>query len=151
MVFSGGYVIRSMKLQCSECCDSLVVDGRGTRTHSNDDITLVSSKDRGGLIYCSDFMKKMCVISEQTIRNHISAKGIDKNIVMSCRSNILNHIFFNNLHRGVQCAVHCAHIIKTIVTRYILIRIHHETQQEESKKNDNIRSKLNRLVIFQHQ
>ena len=101
--FVGGYVIRSTKLNCSDCRDSLI----DTDTNDpNDDTTLVSVKNRGGLVVLSPNTKKLFVVSEQLLRNYITCNGVDTNILIKTRNRVLNHILLGNLHGFMKCAVH---------------------------------------------
>lgn len=146
--FVGGYVIRSTKLNCSDCRDSLIDTDSNDM---NDDTTLVSVKNRGGLVVISPNTKKLFVVSEQLLRNYITCNGVDTNVLIKTRNGVLNHILLGNLHGFMKCAVHSTSTIRSLIHRYIMIRVHYETQKITSEKNENIRSKLNRLVIFQHQ
>jgi hypothetical protein len=114
-------------------------------------ITLTSVTNRGGLTVISAQVGMLTKASEKVIRREIQDYGVHCNIALQTRTQVLSYIQFNNIHKEFSCAIHSTDLIKTIVQRYITIRIHCETHKSSFFSNDNIKSKFNRLVIFQHQ
>ena len=62
-----GYVIRSLKISCADWLSFVTDYQPPPRPLSQDDITLFSSKDRGGLVETNSTIDHMCIIAEHTL------------------------------------------------------------------------------------
>ena len=67
----------------------------------------------------------------------------------SVKAPTLTYVLLNNIHTKFTCAIHSTELIKTIINRYALIRIKYETTKMIPKQ-DNMRQKLSRLIVFSH-
>ena len=61
--YIAGYVIRSLRLNCTECTDFLA-EPRGGRVR---DDTLIGVKDKGGLIQPCAAVTDVCVVTERVL------------------------------------------------------------------------------------
>lgn len=142
---SGGYVIKSLKINCDECSASLSTP---QTQRANDDMTLISAINRGGLITPVKAVNSIFLTCEKVVR-YFKATGsslppdVHKKIVTAT----MNAVFQKGLQQQMSCASHSTMLIKTLVFRYALIRIRHETTLLTCNIS-NLRQKLNRLVVF---
>lgn len=121
------------------------------RLTTQDDTTLISSKNRGGLIQANPIIDNMCLVAEKALRAVVDTVGLPENCHKLAVSRALTHIYLNSIHMSVPCATHTAALAKTVVERYILIRLRYETTKVDSDaKTDNMRQRLSRLILFSH-
>ena len=145
-IFSAGYVVRSLKLRCDECTSFMAAS---SQPHTRDDATLLSVKDRGGLFTPQPVATQICLGAEKIIRQCISLNGLTQNICQEVVAKTFLYVYLSNIHQQFSCHSHSNALIKSIAARYTKIRIHHETTKSAANK-ENLRSKLNRLVVFSH-
>lgn len=143
-----GYVVRTLKLKCGDCAQFVADSETHTAPLSADDLTLVAVKDRGGLIKPHTAVIGVCLAAERSIRLLVTKLGLQHNIHQRVVTQTLSYVLLNNTHAAYTCAAHSTSLIKMIIERYSLIRIHHETSKLTN--TNNTRSKLNRIVIFSH-
>ena len=141
--FSAGYVKRSLKLRCSDCLEFIAQEPDPAVA---DDTTLISVKNRGGLMTPNSAMVELCKAAEKSIR---SIDKLDTHAIKHVKAHTLTYVLLNNIHTKFTCAIHSTELIKTIINRYALIRIKYETTKMIPKQ-DNMRQKLSRLVVFSH-
>ena len=91
-------------------------------------------------------MVELCKAAEKSIR---SIDTLDTHAIKRVKAHTLTYVLLNNIHTKFTCAIHSTELIKTIINRYALIRIKYETTKMIPKQ-DNMRQKLSRLVVFSH-
>ena len=113
-----------------------------------DDFTLISVKNRGGQMTPNSAMVELCNSAEKSIR---SIDKLDPHVIMRVKVHTLTYMYvlLNIIHTNFTCVSHATELIKTIINRYALIRIKYETSKLIPKQ-DNMRQKLSRLVVFSH-
>jgi len=151
--YISGFVVKQLKktITCHICCDALVDQ---TKKHA-----LIDIKNRGGLIKSSTDVITLCKASEQVFISRINevpkhlGNPIDfliiktmsqiniKNIFPSLNSHILSQSPLNN---------HLLQIVKFIIQKYMKIRLHYYNNQLCQPKK-RLRSKLTKIILFQHQ
>jgi hypothetical protein len=140
-----GYVIGSLKLTCSECTEFV---STATPATTQDDLTLIAVKNRGGLIQPSRFVHEICIQAEKQLRQERNDKP-RKNAYAITSIRTLSAVYQAGLHNHFSCTIHATELIKMIVSRYVMIRLHYMTKSVEANKQS-LRQKLNRLVLFNH-
>ena len=138
--------MRSLKLRCDECTSFMAAS---SQPHTRDDATLISVKDRGGLFTPQPVATQICLGAEKIIRQCISLNGLTQNICQEVVTKTLSYVYQRNIRQQLLCYSHSNALIKSIAARYTKTRIHHETTKSAANK-ENLRSKLNRLVVFSH-
>ena len=109
-------------------------------------MTLISVKNRGGLMTPNSAMVELCNAAEKSMR---SIDKLDSHAIKHVKAHTLTYVLLNNIHTRFTCVSHATELIKTIINRYALIRIKYETSKLIPKQ-DNMRQKLSRLVVFSH-
>ncbi|KAJ8735622.1 hypothetical protein PYW07_007242 [Mythimna separata] len=147
--YIGGFVVRKLRkvIKCEDCIQALVSDKY---------LGLIFKKDKGGLIYPSRDVIKVCTLAERIFRIH-SHKGIScftqKNLLPSlilatfkrCQDVFINDHFDSQPFIGN----HKVLLIKAISMHYFELRIHHATKAFEPKEK--IRNLHTKLVLFKGQ
>ena len=87
-------------------------------------------------------MVELCNSAEKSIK-------LDPHVIKRVRAHTLTYVLLNIIHTNFTCVSHATELIKTIINRYALIRIKYETSKLIPKQ-DNMRQKLSRLVVFSH-
>ena len=91
----------------------------------------------------------MCLAAEKALRSVVEALGMPKNCYKLSVNRALTHIYLNSINLEIPCAAHTAALFKTIVGRYILIRLRYETTKAEGNaKSENMRQKLSRIILY---
>ena len=111
-----------------------------------DDFILISVKNRGGQMTPNSAMVELCNSAEKSIR---SIDKLDPHVIKRVKVHTLTYVLLNIIHTNFTCVSHATELIKTIINRYALIRIKYETSKLIPKQ-DNMRQKLSRLVVFSH-
>lgn len=145
IIFAAGYVIRTLKLTCGDCTSFLTSEPAVSSTR--DDLSLISIKDRGGLYKPNPAVTAICVATEKVVRVNICTNTLRRNIHQIIITQAMTNIFLNNTHHKFSTC-HSTSLIKSIVSRYSLIRIRYEATKGENTSN--LRQKLHRLVVFSH-
>lgn len=140
---TAGYVIKSMRLTCDECADFV---SEQPPSVIRDDLSLISVKDRGGLHNPNLAVTNMCIAAEKVVRRETES-GIVRDTYQILTMKTMTLVYLNNLHATFPVC-HSTALVKTIVSRYCLIRLRHELTKIE--RTDNMRQKMTRLVIFNH-
>lgn len=127
---------------------------------TRDTCTLISIKNRGKLLYPSNEITKT---SESVIRSNSNILFTQKNILSHLITKtfhliITEHNVFNdnimNDHIQKQAILnnHKVLLIKEIIGTYIQLRLYHEAKCASAiKKDENIRHKYTKLILFRHQ
>lgn len=147
--YIGGFVVRKLRktLKCEDCLLALV---------SEKYPGLILKKDKGGLIYPSRDVNKICTLAENIFKKHLlrgKSFFAGKNIMLQLLSSTLKSCqsVFTEDHFNRQPLVgnHRILLIKAITTRYFEIRIHHATKKFEPEVK--IRNMNTKLVLFKGQ
>ena len=91
---------------------------------------------------------KLCMVAEKSLRHTVKSQGLPTTALKQVATQTLTYILLNSLNQPFTCLSHSSALIRDIVTRYITIRIKYELTKVVSQEN--MRQKLNRLVIFSH-
>lgn len=143
-----GYIARILikKINCDICVGGLISN------QCNSLHKFIIAKDKGGLIYPSRDMIKICKVAEVVIRT-MDGKLFKKEEVMAkiLRKFVGEKLFENiNFHQigEFPTSNHVTDLIKAITERYINVRIHHLLKINIKQTK---RQLLNKYVIFQGQ
>ena len=109
-------------------------------------MTLISVKERGGLMTPNSAMVELCNAAEKSIR---SMDKLDSRAIKRVKVHTLPYFLLNKIQTKFTCVSHATELIKTIVYRYSFIRIRYKTSKLIPKQ-DNMRQMLSRLVVFSH-
>ena len=143
--YMSGYVIRRAiaQLNCDECI-------RVLKTKPHKHMSLISLRDYGEkLFYPSDFANKVMVLSEKIVSfelkgNVLSKKFSFDKIVLRIVSDFVNC----NASLIRELDEHGYALCKKLVLIYVCIRMkHHARMTNIQMKNNNLRSKLNRICV----
>lgn len=148
-----GFVVKQLNkiIDCSVCCSALEDK---YRKH-----TLIDIKNRGGLKKPSVDVIKICRITEKIFISRIheipklSGNPINYLTIKTMSQININSLFtILNVHILSQSPInnHLLQIIKLIIKKYIVIRLHHYNK-EQSQPKCRIRSHLTKQILFQHQ
>lgn len=118
-----------------------------TEARARDDLSLISIKDRGGLTSPSEAVTRLCMITEKSFRI-LAANELPKKIYRLTIAQAMAVVMETNIHFNFPIC-HSTALIKTVISRYCLIRLRYETKKR-CENQDNLRSKLHRLVLFNH-
>jgi len=136
-----GYILRTLKLRCDLCISDLMFTEKSSGT-------LISVKDRGGLIQPPSHVITICNAAEATFRQLASVNTtFPRNAHKIITTQAMGYVLYKENHRKFASATHSTGIIKEILSRFTSIRIKHEVKRQVGPV---IRSKLNRLAIFIH-
>lgn len=148
-----GFVVKQLKkiINCYVCCDALEVY---TIPH-----TLIDIKNREGLTKPLIDIIHICKIAEKTFlsRIHEVPKHLEDPVnylIVKSMAHININTLFNclNDHILTQSPInnHLLQIIKLIIKKYIVIRLHHHNK-ELSEPKTRIRSHLTKVILFKNQ
>lgn len=110
--------------------------------------TLIKCKDRGGLRWTNPVIDKVLLASEKCVRNVMGTSGLTEKVTQTVIVRSLSYVLLNNLHKNFICPSHTTSLIKTLIHRYTLTRIKHQTTKLDQKEN--VRQKLHKLILFNH-
>lgn len=152
--YISGYVSRSLikTLKCEVCVDSL------TTTHKLPHHKLISIKDMGGLCYSSEDVYKICLATENVIKNLIKKSG-GKSLSSKYT---FTYITVNTLKVFVEKEVfrcltkhafnqpatlnHRVHLIRAIINKFTTIRLKHEAKISNDVYSE--RQKFTKIILF---
>lgn len=110
--------------------------------------TLISIKDRGGLVKAPQHVLDVLLAVESTVRCIVSKQGIiPKDAHAIILTQVLGYVLAKNIHRKFACTIHTTNIIRDIIKRYTKVRLKHEAAKADGPV---IRSKMSRVVIYSH-
>lgn len=135
--------MRTFKTNCDNCIVDLMFEDNENCSVP----TLISVKNRGGLITAPDHVQIVMKAVEATVRAIVSNSIIPKNAHAIIMTQALGYVLNNNVHKRFSCAIHSTSVIREVIKRYTKIRLKHEASKLDGPV---IRSKLSRLVIFSH-
>lgn len=148
-----GFAVKQIKkiINCHICCNAL--------EDSTRQYTLIDIKNRGGLIKPSIDVTRICKIAEKIFTSRIIE--VPKHLEDPIQFLILKtmaHINITNLfnclneHILTQSPInnHLLQIIKLIIKKYLVIRLHHHNK-ELSQPKSRIRTHLTKMILFKHQ
>ena len=113
---------------------------------TSDDLSLISSKNRGGLRLTNAVVDNILLACEKCVRHVVDTIGLTEKTTQMVVTRTLSYVLLNNIHGTFRCTCHSTSLIKTLILRYALIRIRHETTKLDQK--DNVRQKLHKLILF---
>ena len=145
--YIGGYIVMNVakKLSCEDCILSLTTDPYAG---------LIQTRDIGEkLKYPSLFVQKTLQIAEKVLQIDLNPTCLMKPYyfdfvkIKICNSFVSLHSeIFRNMDN------HCYELMKKIVSCYCSIRFKSFVkEQNDLLKRNRVRSKLNKLVLFNHQ
>lgn len=154
IVYIAGFVVKKLRkvIKCEECLLSLI---------SNKYDGFIAKKDKGGLIYPSRSVTKICERAEKIfrLRSHegikfYNEKNLMQKLILSCFKDCICDIYmFENLHNNddqILIGNHRIMLLKAVAMNYFEVRIHHSTKQFFAPR-DRIRNIHNKLVLFKGQ
>lgn len=141
----GGYITRSLKqcCKCTECEATLSTPGQAK--HSS----LITVKNRGGLITPCDFVASLSDVAESLLRQEMLTAGLRPSTPRSLLIKSIQLAHERNIHSKSRCTFHSTSLMRDILQRYLKIRINYEAEKD-CTTDKSIRSRLNRLVVFSH-
>lgn len=146
ITYIAGFVVRSVAktVKCQHCLSVLRQDKFKS---------LQAKKDKGGLVYPSGDVIKICEIAEKIFRRNKFIKNPLHHLVQKCLKECLSLNFFNTIaeHFNEQSFInnHYGLLIKIICLCYFKTRIHYATKN--LNKNENIRNIYTKLILFKGQ
>jgi hypothetical protein len=158
--YIAGYVANKVKASiiCTKCCEALGSE----RTQAASSV--LALKDRGGLFMPTPSVIKVCEESEKCFQRMLAvtcgqlphATGILDTIVVAVLGVLCIHSLFKELNdHQFDSPVDQNHIIlmtKKFIKCYCKVKLFHlGNKATENGSGENIRNKLNKLVLFNHQ
>lgn len=152
--YISGFVIKKMlksKLMCKFCKPYLM------GTH-DDEYSLIKLKNRGGLASPSKDVTIICKTAELVIRENLhkifapNSKTILANLIKRrCSATVFNCVRLAE-HTKDQNSLnnHAVQMIHSIITLYLNVRLFYEAKLS-SEKNEYIRNKYTKLILFKNQ
>lgn len=153
--YIAGFVIKKILkcINCSTCQASLI-------NNFNENMnTLITIKNRGGLIFPSNSVVLVCQETERFIRNFPPTYfNNNKNklyLLNKVKQNLYKskrELFYNCPGQESFLDNHESQIIKLIVFKYVDIRIFHEIRKvnDANIKSSRTRAKFTKMVLFYH-
>lgn len=149
--YIAGNVVHALikKIKCEICVGALLSDSRDSM-HK-----FINKKDKGGLIYPSTDVLKICKSAETVIRQYTDTlKNIKKNILVA---KILRHFVGTTLFDDISfhqigefpTSNHVTDLIKVVIEKYLDIRIHFLLKNTLGKQTK--RQLLTKYILFQGQ
>ena len=147
--YIGGYVIRRLEREskCSTCTEKLRANDKPSVS------SLISVKDKGGLIYLNEDICKVFIIAEKQMSNVLTVKNaLEDNFFLERNSAKIRKSCMELIpNLNSKFDEHFSTCLKKMIDIYITIRCKYfcKDTNVELKKNQT-RQKLNRLVLFRH-
>lgn len=146
----GGYIVRCLmkRIKCNICVNGLVTN-KVTYFHK-----FIVAKDKGGLLYPSPDVFKICQTSEMCLKACWHNNMLKKEII---NNKILRQLVGCNLFESISyhqigefpSANHITDLIKSVIERYVNTRLHHLLKL--SMPVTTKRQLFNKLVLFEGQ
>lgn len=155
--YIAGFVTRALSktLQCKECKTALFA------SECEELYPLIKRKTNGGLVNPSKDVVVICRLSEKIIRevniqNAYEVSELHKNVHIRVMRSVVDLCLFNTLQSHINDTGtldgHLPILVKQIASKYVSIRLHHATKENNrAKMAQKVRSKLSRLIINKHQ
>lgn len=119
---------------------------------------LIKIKNRGPFVFPSMDVIKICTAAERVFRQYYTNLFVQKNIKTKMSQQIINSL--DDPFSGTEMQTHILsqdifnnhriQLIKLIIETFLNIRLYHEAK-EHSAKNENIRQKYTKLILFKNQ
>lgn len=125
--YIAGWVVRklNMELKCEDCLAAIL-------SPAGEDCSFIKRKNRGGLIYPSNEVKKICKKSESFFRMAIKSNYIkykEDQIVSKVLESFLNENIFPELdlhmHDVSPLENHSIHLVRAVAKKYLHLRYHY--------------------------
>lgn len=153
--YIAGYVSKSIcsKLLCDKCFDSLIEMSSTCSTPNS----LITCKNRGGLILPSSDVKKVCQICEKVVRIYLKLKNTRENV------NVIGEMCNEVLKLCIGCEIfsdehfknsdpensHFIYLIQSICQKYFHIRLRHHAKNFNEKVHfHKVRNDLCKKILF---
>lgn len=146
-----GNVVHNLtkKIKCDICIGALLANT------TNSSHRFIIAKDKGGLLYPSNDVIKICKTAESFVRCYTDKlKNINKNIIVTkilskfVGTSIFNDIVFHSFNE-YPTSNHSTDLIKAVIEKYLNIRLHFILKNSLSKETK--RQLLNKYILFQGQ
>lgn len=159
VVYIAGYTVRYLKnkLKCIKCIESLVSNNTNNNYYS-----IIKAKNKGGLIYPSEDVIKICLKSEEILKFCYLLSGgklLDKKynvdyLTTRVLSKFINTDIFDvlkdHMFEQSQSENHMVHLIKAVSCKYFNIRIQYLSRREADKV-ESLRKIYGKLIIHRGQ
>ena len=163
--YIGGYIVKklSRKISCQTCYQAMISAGEKVPAHH-----LITSKDRGGLLYPSEDVLKILKTCEIVFKGMVSGDNFQEpkinqksNLNLKLRNMVLRTLpcrLFSDLecdfnNEIVAEDLHSFQVTKEVITWFMKIRLfrygQYFTQMTLKKGKSGVRQKLNKMVLFQ--
>ena len=154
IVYIAGFVKRKLqtKVKCMPCLEVV-----GSISNLNFNNSLTHLKDKGGLLYPSEDLIKVCQVTESKIQNLKTNEQLFNDgkilhrICLKTTSTIITQypgVFKAADHE----AMHRYNLLKEASLIFAILRLKHLAKEKNrEEKQTKIRRKLSKLVIFSHQ
>lgn len=152
IAYISGFVVKYLhsKIKCESCLQELYADN-----YDHNDLYLIKTKNKGGLIYPSKDVINVCIRTECSIRSvksqslnapkfrkhKIVANTLKSLIGQNCFNESVNHMFDQSPTDN-----HIILLIKSIAEKYVDIRFKHFATIENDRGTN--RQQLTKTVIF---
>ncbi|CAG4987354.1 unnamed protein product [Colias eurytheme] len=149
--YIAGFVVRKIKkvLYCQICLDSL------EKCSGNNTLTII--KNKGGLLFASQDVIKVCKTVERIIKQYLSIGlkqiGLPQYMLTIISKTLLNcdRLFGDLVQHSInQWNRHRILLIKAIAEQYLKLRIHYMTKQL-IQPEERVRNFLNKTILFKGQ
>lgn len=154
--YIAGFITRTLKkhINCDTCFNAI------DEKNENNQNSFIAFKNRGGLIFPSKDVYRICVTAEKISKGMLENMqnkrnffiflvnecllNVDEAVFENLKNHILDDVTFEDNHRNK--------LIKKIIELYLKIRINYfNTLQNMNLKGNSIRQKLNKTILFKNQ
>ena len=168
LAYIAGFIVRELvaKLDCSKCCESMIEPDR-----SKWYLSLISTKDNGGLTYPSQDIVQIVTVCEKYFKRYVSGDDYtsinsSKNLRVRLTNSIVKElsttrpgkILFQDLlehdvHTHNPCEdLHSTQIMKGVIQLYLRTRLYRYGQDHTRRvikaKSIGKRQQMNKLKLF---
>lgn len=150
--YISGFVVKKLlkKINC-KTCHPYFMDKTG---HAS---SLIKEKDRNNaLIKPSQDVVDLCQVTERVFRSHnIFLPNVKQKIVTEIKRNIYSKPVFKELNE--HCTgqelfnTHRDQVIALIITTYLNIRFHHAAMTKEKKRQETMRKKYTKMILWRNE
>ncbi len=151
--YIAGFLVKKLKnvINCSYCSELL----ESKFNHSEHDLSLISKKNRGGLLYPSQDLFRLCKITENFIYSLMQTKHIwMANIFSVIAVKVLHYVIEYEKNLFKSCNHDPEHFykhVKLIVISYSSVRLKYIAKVENQNLKTGQRTKLSKQILFANQ